>query len=117
MKIQPPRKKGERAQPVTTASLYQVTVDKIDALAITKNTTRIEYVRWLTECAEAGLVGAIPFGDTPVQDVINNLVDGFIGGHLTPGEVKREVARIVKRECQDTRAAVEAEWAGVNDER
>jgi len=54
--IAPPLTRGERRQPTRSIQVYQSTADKLDKLVTRKNTSRAEYVRWLVDCAEAGIV-------------------------------------------------------------
>ncbi len=55
-KVKPPLQKGERRQDVTTVKMYKKTVDILDVLVEQGNTSRVEYLRWLVECAVCGLV-------------------------------------------------------------
>lgn len=107
-KITPPLKKGERRQPVTTIAVYQSTVKILETLVERADTTRIEYLRWLAECAQAGLVGPIP--DDDFLAAVVTTVDAVALGAITPQEATDAFGGIMRRVAQAARLEALDNW-------
>lgn len=112
-KITPPRPKGQRIKPSQQVTMYRATVNKLDILVKRKNTTRVEYLRWAMDCAEAGLIGPTPGNDFLHE--IDDFVTGMLDGQMTHLEGVNFIAGLVRRACLDTRFFTESEWSGAND--
>lgn len=111
--IKPPLAKGERRQPQQTIKVYRATVETLDDLVLLKNTTRVEYLRWLVDCAEAGLVGPTP--GVELEQEISDVVTVLIAGPMTHSEGVAAMERLINRACREQRAHSEREWSGTND--
>ncbi len=107
--IAPPRPKGQRSKPTQQVTMYELSVAVLDRLVECKNTTRVEYLRWLVECAEAGLVGPTPGADFDSEG--RDLVVALLDGQMTQADGVNAVWKLVNRVCIDQRNHSEAEWS------
>ncbi len=98
-KIVPPLQRGERRQPLMTIKAYKSTVGILDGLVEQGNTSRVEYLRWLMECAKAGLVGPVS-SELFLKDA-DDLVTGLRSGQMTQLEGLAAVERIARRAALD----------------